>query len=227
MHKIKVNPISISKIDAIPNNWSNEDFKGLLDLFGVDPGNMTPDEVKEYCLMAIADNELPESASMILKYLIGDLLNDGQYQNLAHGMADDKMWEEFPEIGLHKYIFAANQLMYKAYNGKVPKGEAIKLTLEIVSDDEEINELLNELNPDLLMRLVIGGTDEHSILRRLYNDLMDAYLEDAEGILWDINKSGNKYEIVSSSYWFDDFIAQESYDVELSDLSIYSNEEEE
>ncbi|MFZ1749992.1 MAG: hypothetical protein WAU01_07360 [Saprospiraceae bacterium] len=232
MYKINVKVNNVETIDALPNNWTSEDFKAILELYGMDTNGIRSDELMEFTYMTIADHELPFSAELILKYVMGDILNDGQYQNIAHEMADDRVWEEYPEISLHKYLFGVNQLLYRAYNGKVPHGEAMTLSLTLSCDVDEVNQLIQANNPDVILRCIMGGMDEHAIMQRLYASQLGDYLTDAAGILWEIESNHvsdthTDIKIISSKYWLDDFIATGTYDIEIKDLEMYQEKIEE
>jgi hypothetical protein len=226
MNKITINPISYEKNENCFTPWIQEDYVNLLDLFDQTAEGMKPDEIKDFCMMTIADTEVHESAKIVLKYLIGDGLTDGQYENLSQQMEDDKMWEEFPEISLHKYIFKANQLLYKSYNGKVPHGFAKTIKLEVEVKDEKLSHYILENEPDILLRMVIAGTDEHSLLNRLF-DTDKEYLEDAKDVIWYAKTKKNgaiiEIELLSSTYWFEDYIADIEYEIEV-DIENYENE---
>ncbi len=232
MNKINVTPKNIEKIETLPHNWGEEDYKQIIDKLGLSDDGMKGQELIDFAYMAIADEELNDSAKILLEYLLSDELNSGQIDNLSHEFADDKMWEEYPDINLHKDIYKINQLLYKAYNGKVPHGYAYKLTLEISSKSHEILELISSHNPDIILKSVIAGTEEHSLLHRMFDDIAaNGQILEASGILWDINKTrsidhGIEVEVISSAYWFEDYIADIPYEVDI-DLEHYVTEEEE
>ena len=47
-------------------------------------------------------------------------------KNLSNEMIEDNQAEEYPDIAFHFPLFAINQLLNKAYNGKFPNAKATK-----------------------------------------------------------------------------------------------------
>lgn len=231
MQKIIVRPIAIKKLDNLANSWNNDDYSAIIDLLDGDTDGLSDAELVDYCYMTIADAEPDDSISVVLKYALGDKINEGQLENLVHDMTEDKMWEEYPAMNCHFDIFKANQLLYKAFNGKVPKGDAIAITLEVKTHNAEIKTLIQAQDPDCLLRLIMSGSSDHAVLHRLFDDeAKEGYLDDAKDILWltDVNKkSEDLFEIVmtSSAYWFHDFIEKDEYHCAIN-LDLYDSKEE-
>ena len=231
MIKISVKPISTEKVNRLQNSWSIDDYKAIIELLGGEYSNLEPAEVEEYMHMIISDNEVTESAYEILNYALGEHLSEGQLRNLANEMEEDKMWEEYPDMAFHREIFKVNQLLFRAYNGKVPKGEALILKLKVRSSDAEYNALLLAKDADAIFRIILAGTDSHSKLHRLFDvDAAREYIDEAQHILWHINAhqtAPNEIElsVTSSQYWLDSFNDELEYDVKI-DLDIYKQEAE-
>lgn len=222
--KIIVTPIEKIKIDALPNSWSLSEYKNIIDLMGLDTAGMSDSEVLDMALMSLSDVPTRESAEVLLKYVFGDKLTDGQIQNLAIEMPEEKMWEEYPDINYHRDLFRVNQLLYKAYNGKFPRGHALKVKFDIQAAARDIQTIVQNQS-DALLKLIISGTEDHSVFHRLYDIESKGIIEDSKGIIWHstIAKKGNEdltIEVISSSYWLDDYNADEPYECIL-DLSIY------
>ena len=227
MQKLTVSPVATSEITKLPGAWVKEDYKKLIGQLDGELEGIAEDEILDYLFLLLTDLPLNESAYEILKYRLGDQLSEGQLQNLSHEMEEDKMWEEYPDMAFHKEIFIVNQLLYAAYNGKVPKGEAIKIELNIKSKDTELMELVKSKDADVILRIIMEGSDDHAIIHRLFDDSEDGYLKDAEHIIWHfeiLNES--KFEInisvISSSYWFQSFSDEEPFEVKI-DIDIYSD----
>ena len=229
MDKAIVIPFSIEKIDRLRNSWNLYDYQSIIELLGGDYSDLDPSEIEEYLEMLISDNEVAESAYEILKYELGEHLSEGQLRNLANEMEDDKMWEEYPDMSLHREIFKVNQLLYRAYNGKVPKGEALLLKFEVKSSNSDFIALLSAKDPDAILRLIMAGSNNHSKLHRLYGgDEGNVYISDAKSILWHIGAhkiSSNKVELMvtSSLYWLGSFDTESEFEFNIN-LDLYKQE---
>ena len=92
----KVEKLKFNSIQELPNSWNNQNYSDLLDLmdFG-DTSELTPEELKEFCLMTLADNEPEDAAKIVLEYIFKNKLNKGQIENISIEMLDEKMWEEY------------------------------------------------------------------------------------------------------------------------------------
>jgi len=229
MIKATVTPISSEKINRLQNSWSIEDYKAIIELLGGEYSDLEPAEVEEYMHMMISDNDVAESAYELLNYALGDDLSEGQLRNLANEMEEDKMWEEYPDMAFHREIFKVNQLLYRAYNGKVPKGEAIVLKLKVISSDPEYISLVLSKDADAVFRLILNGTDSHSKLHRLFDEeVAEEYIDEAKHILWHIGVqevASNEVQlsVTSSQYWLDSYDDETEYVVQI-DLDIYKQE---
>ena len=228
MIKVNVTPIEVKRIKRLQDSWSLDDFKAIIDLLGGEYTDLSPTEVEEYMELMISDNDVSDSAYEVLKYVLQDKLNEGQLRNLSNEMEDDKMWEEFSDMSCHKEIFRVNQLLYRAYNGKVPNGEATVIELKASSKDPDFIKLLMKKDADAVFRLIMGGTDSHSKTHRLYGSEKNSYITDAKHILWHIKshqESENEVmlKVTSSSYWMDSYQDDAAYEVEI-DMHIYEQE---
>ncbi|MFT4536654.1 MAG: hypothetical protein ACJA1A_002620 [Saprospiraceae bacterium] len=230
MIKATVTPVSTTKIHRLQDSWSIDDFKTIIDLLGGEFDDLDPAEIEEYMEMMISDNDVPDSAYEILKYVLGESLNEGQLRNLSNEMEDDKMWEEHPDMAYHKDIFRVNQMLYRAYNGKVPKGEAHVIEMKVKTTDADFLKLLVDKDADAVFRLVMGGSDSHSKVHRLYDgEEASHYIDDANHILWYIkaHKESEQEVIIkvtSSAYWLDSYQDENQYTVNI-DMDIYKQEE--
>ncbi|MBS9768258.1 MAG: hypothetical protein KGV44_12090 [Flavobacteriaceae bacterium] len=213
---MKVKILNIETINELDNYWTNEDFKNLLELFDfADAGSVKPNELKEMLFMAITDFEPNESAEILLKYKLGEQLNEGQIQSLSHEMMQDKVAEEYPEPNLHYDLFNINQLLYKAYNGTFPNTEATRLKFEITDD----NGIEVADNKEIIAKVIGGGLSDRSIIKRLFEEQLDGSVEfeDAHKFLWEIKTlADNQFEILTSKYWIErEDIASDEYEVEI------------
>lgn len=199
--KVNIQIKSIYSIEEIPNYWTNEDYVTLLDAFGFEDGkSLNPQSLFEMLQIAISDFEPNEAAKIILSYKLSDDLNEGQIDQISNDMLIDKVCEEYPEIHLHKHLFAINQLLYKAYNGTFPNAKASLIKFSI-SDNE-----LESLSKSDILKAFNNGLNDSNLIRRLFDEPMttEAEFADAESIVWELNTSDNSnFELITSEYWID------------------------
>lgn len=199
--KVNIQIKSIYSIEEIPNYWTNEDYVTLLDAFGFEDGkSLNPQSLIEMLQMAISDFEPNEAAKIILSYKLSDDLNEGQIDQISNDMLIDKVCEEYPEIHLHKHLFAINQLLYKAYNGTFPNAKASLIKFSI-SDNE-----LESLSKSDILKAFNNGLNDSNLIRRLFDGPMttEAKFADAESIVWELNTTDNSnFELITSEYWID------------------------
>tara|TARA_R110002096_G_scaffold341990_1_gene534889 strand:+ start:3306 stop:3545 length:240 start_codon:yes stop_codon:yes gene_type:complete len=74
----KVEKLKFDSIQELPNAWNNQNYLDLMDLmdFG-DTSEIAPEELKEFCLMSLADNEPEDAAKTVLKYIFKDNAKNG------------------------------------------------------------------------------------------------------------------------------------------------------
>jgi len=208
--------IQIKKIDTveeIPGYWTTENYIELLEKFAYpDAGAADKDSLEELLFMAITDYEEREAAVILMEYLLADDLSEGQIQQLSNEMLSDKICEEYPVIELHSRLYAINQLLYKAYNGKFPNAKAtlIECSFEVTDQAEAPVKLTKES----ALKLFSTGLSDRNIIKRLFDAPMNqnAAFPESEGILWDFESSdGIHYTISTSENWIkkDDFLAFE------------------
>ena len=208
----KVEPLKFTIINELPNAWSDQNYKELLDIMEYgDTSDLNNIELKEMCLLSLSDNEPEDAATIILSYVFNGRLNSGQIENLSNEMLDEKMWEEYADLFLHEEFFNVHQLLYEAYNGKFPQPEAVKIKVKIEANDtEDLLIFKTNVEPPLI-RLLVKGMPENTLINRLFKDeLLSENFKEAKDIIWQLNEveTQNKmmtFEIISSSYWFQDF----------------------
>lgn len=206
---IKVKIISIKSVNELSFYWSNDDFVQLLDKMNLpDADKLKPDELKEMLYMAITDFEPDEAAEIVLSYKLGDQLNAGQIQTIAHDMTDEKVAETYADPSFHYDLFNINQLLFKAFKGKFPNTEASVIQMHLTSDEAI------DVNNEILTKAVSQSLSERSIIQRLYEDQVMGRVDfgDAAKIIWTYTaKENNTYEIVTSKYWI------EKEDIEMTE----------
>lgn len=217
MSQFKVKILSFSQIHELPGSWEKEDLINLLNAMDYDnPAEINDSELKEMCMMSLTDFEPEEAAKIVLDYTIADRLTDGQIQNLSHEILTEKLWEEYPELHLHPDLFRSTQLLYDAFNGKFPRAEAVRFSIEIEGDMSIFNE-----NPEApILRILAAGMSDRSLVHRLFSDQLEGdRFDEAKDILWQLNlvsknETSVTYDIVSSAYWLDEIKYADAYEAE-------------
>ena len=170
-----------------------------------DAENVKPEELKDFLLMAITDFEPREAAALMLDYKLSETLNQGQIDNLSQEMLREKVSENYSDIYIHKHLFAINQMLYKAYNGKFPYAKAVIVEFEMKAENDE-----TEITKELALKALRIGLSESNLINRLFKEQLDgnALFPEAEGILWYLQNKGNsQYIMTTSEKWLnkDDF----------------------
>ncbi len=219
--KIHIEISDIKTVNQLEDYWKLEDYKNLLEAFGIQGmDGIKPKEILEYLNMAINDLEPAEAAEIVLQYKLGEVLNEGQIQNIGHEMTIDKVSEEYPDPELHYDLFNINQLLYRAYNGKFPNTEATVVLFKISSSEEF------EVNKEVLLKALVPGLQENNLVSRLFEDQINGEVEfaDAAKVIWDFKQENGTIQLVTSDYWISqqDFVLKE-YD---ATLKFYESEED-
>jgi hypothetical protein len=228
MSNYKVKILSFEQIQELPGSWEKKDLINLLNAMDYDnPSEIADAEIKEMCMMSLTDFEPEEAAKIVLDYTIEGRLTNGQIQNLSHEILSEKLWEEYPELHLHPDLFRSTQLLYDAYNGKFPRAEAVRFSVEIEGDIS----IFNEYPAAPLVRILAGGMSDRSLISRLFTDQLEGdKFEEAKDILWQLNvisktETAVTYDIVSSAYWLEEIKYADSYEAE-SHADAVSDEDE-
>ncbi|SDX76548.1 hypothetical protein [Hymenobacter psychrophilus] len=209
-------------LSEIPGTWQLTDYRSIMSAAGFADGDtISESETREMTLMALADLEPAEAANVLLSYRLGDDLNDGQIDQISHDMQNDKIFEEYPEIGLHRHLFDANQLLRLAYNGKFPNGEAVLVhaTMQFTGPEAP-----GQLTAGLVLRALAPALSDRSLIKRLYAaDLeADTPFEAADNILWEMTATPEDapgtfaVRLVSSEYWLHDLADSGEFEGEIT-----------
>ena len=223
-YSLKIN--SVKTVDELEGSWNNNDLTELLKIFGYSEADtVKQNELKDFLLMAITDFEPREAAALMLQYKLSEMLNEGQIDNLSQEMLREKVSENYSDIYIHKYLFAINQLLYKAYNGKFPCSKAVVAEFEMKPELEDETELTKEL----ALKTLRVGLSESNLINRLFKEQLDGNVPfpEAEGILWKLKHKGNfQYEMVTSEKWLgkEDFENME-YECEVTAFEEEAEEE--
>ena len=199
--KFKIVLNKATTVEEIENYWTNQDYVNLLELFSFpDANTIKPENLREMLFMAIADFEPNEAAEIVLTYKLSENLNEGQIAQISNDMLLDKVCEEYPEIDLHYDLFSINQLLFKAYNGKFPNAKATVVDFSITSLDGFDDEITKEI----VLKSFNNGISDRNVIKRLFLNQMttDELFEQAEDILWELNKKdATNYTFITSEYW--------------------------
>lgn len=199
--KFKIVLNNVSTVEEIENYWENQDYVNLLELFSFpDANTIKPENLREMLFMAIGDYEPNDAAEIVLTYKLSENLNEGQIAQISNDMLLDKVCEEYPEIDLHYDLFSINQLLFKAYNGKFPNAKATVVDFSITSLDGFDDEITKEI----VLKTFNNGISDRNVIKRLFLDQMttDELFEQAEDILWELNKKdATNYTFITSEYW--------------------------
>jgi hypothetical protein len=190
----------IATVNTLPDYWTIDDYKKLLDKFGFADAESTDlKELQELLFMAIADYETNEAAAIVLDYKLSTHLNEGQIDQLSHEMLLDRISEEYPEIGLHKDLFSINQLLYKAYNGKFLNTEATIVDFEITP----ISNADKTITKEIILKCFAQNLTKSNIANRLFGNqiLAKEEFKEANDVIWELYKNDKQYKITTSDYW--------------------------
>lgn len=207
----RVRVLDFSNILEIEGSRTDSDFAALLEAMEYgDQSGMSEDERREMCIASLQDVGPEESAYIVLRHDLGDVLRDGQIRNLAGEMCDEKLWEEYSDSALHEQLFSSGSLLYAAFPNAFPKPDAVRVVLEITAANAGARQLITPLlDESFLVRLLADGMDEHAILHRLYSDELKAKsFPNAAEVVWTvtaetIDESTMKVEVISSGNWLD------------------------
>jgi len=183
-YNIKIN--SIKTVDEIPGYWTTEDYLQLLEKYNFpDAGTAKKETLHELLLMAITDFEPKEAAIIVLTHKLGDLLTEGQIEQISNDMLIDTVCEEYPEIALQYALYNCNQLLYKAFNGTFPSANATIIDCAITPI---VGSPAIKITKEMLLKLFSNGLSDRNILKRLFSEQMNenADFPEAEGIVWNL-----------------------------------------
>ncbi|MCB1121419.1 MAG: hypothetical protein KJT03_07715 [Verrucomicrobiae bacterium] len=189
--------VSVDIVHELPNTWTNEDCRALLDAleFG-DASDISDDQLREYAVMALQDLEDDKAAGILLNHVFGDKLSAGKKQNLADEMTDERPWEEYPDLSCHEPIFNAQYLLHQAYpQAQQPEIHKVVVILSSLNQPAELylqahdpETAGNSIPEALIVRCLAVALPEQSILFRLFEDQLTGTVKfsEAEHILWHV-----------------------------------------
>ena len=227
-----VERLSFTSLTELPNSWQNKDYKELLKKMNYDnPDEIKEAELKDMCLMSFTDLEPREAAEIVLGHLFSEQLNAGQIENLAHQMLTEKLWEENPELSLHKGFFQATELLHTAYNGTFPRTQAVQFQVKCTAENAADIAIFTEAPAAPLVRLLAVGLPDNALINRLFStQLAGPTFDEAQYMLWEltlISQEANSvvFEVVSSAYWLEDFKYADTYQAPTHADAVLATEE--
>lgn len=208
----------IKKINDLPNSWNEVDYKAIIELCDFDDVNAIPvNELYDYMVLNLLELEPNESAELLLIYKLGTKLNKGQIQDISHDIKKDALWEEYQDMSLHEDLFNITSQLYKVYNGKFPKPEAVSVDIVVNAENQSAKSELQQIDESFICRLLADGMDNHSILKRLFHEKIEGgNFEEAKHIIWQyktekISDSEVRLHLITGFYWVDELQGVESY----------------
>ncbi|MBH8567290.1 hypothetical protein KB206_00220 [Microvirga sp. STS02] len=230
--KFTVERLTFATLTELPNTWQNADYKALLVKMNYDnPDAISEAELKEMCLMAFTDLEPREAAEVVLGYLHPEELTAGQVENLAHQMLTEKLWEENPELPLHKGFYQATQLLHDAFNGTFPATKAVEFQVKCTAEKPADLAVFDNEPAAPLMRLLASGLPDNALINRLFSPQVEGdKFEEAKAMLWQLTtteKTENSitFDVVSSAYWLEDFKYADTYEATTHADAVVTSEE--
>ena len=219
-----VERLNFATLTELPHSWQPADYRALLGQLNFDNAEALPEaELKEMCQMALTDLEPREAAEAVLTYLFPEELTAGQVDNLAFQILTERLWEENPELPLHRRFYQATQLLHEAFNGTFPSVKAVEFQVKCTAagpDDlavfgADAGDRATAAAP--LLRLLAVGLPDNALLNRLFSShLAGEKFTEAASILWELRATEKTAEsitfnVVSSAYWLEEFKYADTY----------------
>ncbi len=215
MPRFDVSVLELNKVYALPDDWSDADYRALLGELEVDEiDDLGAADLLEILLMALQDLEPEAAAEQVLAYKLQDRISRGSRQNLVEDLlAGGKPWEEWADLYLHAAIFEASTLLHQVFPKLYPRPDCLRLRLRLTAREKDSREVFREPpEPAFVARMLADGMDEKSILERLFDEQLAAReFAEAEGIVWraefdEISSDGDSaiLTVYSSQHWLED-----------------------
>lgn len=207
------------ELQEVEGDWKPADLAAILKKLDFDGGaGLSPQEVREMCVLSLQDLDAAEAAEVVLDYKLGHILKPGQIKNLSHDCQFDKLWEQGGDMDLHRAMFSVGSLLAVVNEQQFPTPDAVRVTLEVeCPDSEAVDRLSDETAPQTIVRMLASGMDDDAILNRLFEDELAAgAFAEAASIIWDlqVEHTGEHkatLKVISSGYWFDPLRETESF----------------
>jgi hypothetical protein len=205
----QVEVLGFPRIREIQDTRTKDDFLALLETLKFsDVSELSDDDLRETCIMALQDLEPVEATYVVLTHDMAGSLREGQLRNIANEMLDEKLWEEYADTSFHERLFNTGSLLYSAFPQSFPETDAVHILLEVTAENAAARGLLTEsLNEAFLARLLADGMDDGAVLHRLYaKELAGNSFANAGEAVWNVrNEIAStgvmKIEVIGSGYW--------------------------
>lgn len=219
--KFTVQIDSFTKLNKLPNAWSNEAYTALLAAMDLDDGtqDMNATELREMCMMSLNDLQPDEAAKVVLSYLFTDE-TAGKIEQLSHDMLDNRLWEEYSNCLYHEGFFNAYALLREAFNGTFAQPTGLELMFSVTGEDSDDMTIFDESLYSSIVRLLANGQGDDALIARLYEEQIEGnQFPQAPGIVWQLEQTDNneltrKFRLVSSCFWFGSFENIDSFEAE-------------
>jgi len=210
--KFSVHIDSFTKINKIPNAWSNEDYRALMAIMDLEDGldQMDSNELREMCMMSLNDLETDEAAKVVLSHLFPKE-SAGKIDQISHDMPDDRLWEEFSNCLYHERLFSAYALLREAFNGTFAQPSGVEMTFTVSTKDSEDMEIFDDSLHSSIVRLLASGQNDDALVNRLYEEQVQGeQFPEAPGIVWQLKQlassdTSRQFSVVSSYFWLENF----------------------
>lgn len=209
--------MELKTVHDIPDMWTAARYRHLLQAAEFDDiDEIDPADLAEMTVMALQDMKPEKAAEAILSVLAAGL-SVGVHQNLAHEMKEQRMWEEFAHPEHHAALFASAVLLNQAFPKLYPRPDIVRLIAKVTAENAAAAGHLVAPTPDVAVRLIAAGMNEHSSLRRLYaSQLAGGRFAEAASIIWQLqvrNQMADSADwvIYSSWYWLRPLQAVRNY----------------
>lgn len=127
---------------------------------------------------------------LCLSSRFGDGLNAGQRQHLAQELKEERLWEEYAEIGFHEELFNVACILNLAFPKEFPEADMVKIRLKAMALSSRSAGNLQNLNASFIARLLNDGMDEHNTIYRLFGESIASNLfPEAEDVIWNFTQS--------------------------------------
>jgi hypothetical protein len=214
-----VKVVRFKELIEIAGVWGDVDFVKILNLLEYgDTTGLEGQELRDMCLLSLQDLSPEEAAELILRLHLGNRLSNGQIQNMAREMRDEKLWEEYADLSLHERLFHVGSLLHETFPREFPRPDAACVTLHIQAMNELSRDILaHDANESFFVRLIADGIDPTSALCRVFDEqLASRSFPEAEQIVWTSTVSEQSsesvtVELIGSGAWFAALSATRSY----------------
>ena len=189
-YKVTIN--SVKSVSELPNYWTTEKLKQLLENLEFDGiTGISDDQLRDYATMVLQDLDCADAARVLIDLTLGNQLSNGKKQNISEEMESDRLWEEYPDLSCHEPIFNAQVLLSQAFpSTQQPEVNLIEATLQPIDTNSASHlKSLSQPNPPeaFIVRCLAAASAVNAILIRLFEDQINGdQFPEAEHIVWQV-----------------------------------------